>query len=84
MSGLSPRSSERKRSNSNSIPTGSTAVIPRGVANSAVRRRPPALCKDVVFFAEANDVPNDQKVPRKAQSFIIRARAQPEAGAFRW
>ena len=62
MSGHSPRSSERKRSKSRSMPTGSTAVMPSAVADRAVGGGAAALDEDPLRAAEVDDVPDDQEV----------------------
>src|SRR5215831_3655406 len=68
ISGHSPRSSERKRSKSSSIPTGSTAVIQR-IAHGTVGRRAAALNENVLFTAKPNDVPDDQEITGQVQFF---------------
>ncbi len=67
MSGHSPRSSERKRSNSSSIFTGSMAVMPKRVADRAVRRRAAPLAEDPLAAAELDDVPDDEEVAGEAE-----------------
>ena len=91
MSGHSPRSSERKRSKSSSIFTGSTAVIAERVADGAVGRRAAPLDEDPLALAEVDDVPDDEEVAGEVElldqvelflDLRLRPRRQrPEAGA---
>ena len=68
MSGHSPRSSDRKRSNSSSMAIGSTAVIDERVAHRRVGRRAAPLGEDAAGAAEAHDVVDDQEVAGEAEA----------------
>ena len=46
---------------------GSTAVMPRHVADGAVRRGAAALAEDAVAAREADDVPHDQEIAREPE-----------------
>ena len=62
MSGHSPRSSDRKRSNSSSMLHRIDGGDAEAVADGAVGRRAAALHEDVLLPAEVDDVPDDQEV----------------------
>ena len=62
MSGHSPRSSERNRSNSRLHADRIDGGDAEAVAHGAVGRRAAALHEDVLLPAEIDDVPDDQEV----------------------
>ena len=62
MSGHSPRSSDRKRSNKQLHADGIDGGDLERVADGAVRGRAAALAQDPLLAREARDVPDDQEV----------------------
>ena len=68
MSGHSPRSSERNRSNSSSMPIGIDGGDAERIAHGAVGRRSAPLHQDPLLAAELDDVPDDQEVPSEIET----------------
>ena len=69
MSGHSPRSSERKRSKSRFHADGIDRGDAERIADRAVGRRSASLHQDVLFAAEADQVPDNEEVAGEVELF---------------